>query len=330
MVTVRPAAGLAGSAPAVVAVGLALAQVLPEPPNRYHPVAWFGDAMQRVEARRYRDDRRRGIEHVVSGAALAVVRLGCVTRRLVGPGGRRRRWPRRSPSVVGCSPSRRPPSAPRSSAGDLGRGPGSPTQPRRPGPVRSRYGRDRPSGRGVGGGEHRRRAWSRRSCGVPSRAGVGALVVPRRQHHGLPWWAITATAIERYGWAAARLDDLVNWAAARLSRGHRRPAAAPPGQGGLAGRAGRRAGASLAQRGCGRSRLRRGARPAPRGAQPLRRPGRGAGDARHRAPAGGQRTSVPRCACRDRSQGCCIAALGTVAAAPSVVRLRQGPLRVQR
>ena len=45
-----------------VAAGLALAQVLPEPPNRYHPVAWFGSTMERAEQRRYRDDRARGVQ----------------------------------------------------------------------------------------------------------------------------------------------------------------------------------------------------------------------------------------------------------------------------
>ncbi len=66
------------------AAGLALAQVLPEPPDRYHPVAWFGQAMSRAEARRYRDDRRGGIEHVVLGAGLAAV-AGMVLRRAAGP-----------------------------------------------------------------------------------------------------------------------------------------------------------------------------------------------------------------------------------------------------
>ncbi|HEX2564573.1 MAG TPA: adenosylcobinamide-phosphate synthase CbiB [Acidimicrobiales bacterium] len=66
------------------AAGLALAQVLPEPPDRYHPVAWFGRAMSGAEARRYRDDRRAGIEHVVLGAGVAAV-AGMVLRRAAGP-----------------------------------------------------------------------------------------------------------------------------------------------------------------------------------------------------------------------------------------------------
>jgi adenosylcobinamide-phosphate synthase len=66
------------------AAGLALAQVLPEPPDRYHPVAWFGRAMSGAEARRYRNDRRSGIEHVVLGAGVAAV-AGMVLRRAAGP-----------------------------------------------------------------------------------------------------------------------------------------------------------------------------------------------------------------------------------------------------
>ena len=58
------------------AAGLALAQVLPEPPYRFHPVAWFGRAMNRAETSRYLDDRRRGIEHVVLGAGLAGIEQG--------------------------------------------------------------------------------------------------------------------------------------------------------------------------------------------------------------------------------------------------------------
>jgi adenosylcobinamide-phosphate synthase len=66
------------------AAGLALAQVLPEPPDRYHPVAWFGRVMSRAEERRYRDDRRAGIEHVVLGSGLALI-AGVVLRRAAGP-----------------------------------------------------------------------------------------------------------------------------------------------------------------------------------------------------------------------------------------------------
>ena len=67
-----------------VAAGLALAQVLPEPPNRYHPVAWFGSTMERAEQRRYRDDRARGVQHAAIGAAIGAA-TGFAGRLLVGP-----------------------------------------------------------------------------------------------------------------------------------------------------------------------------------------------------------------------------------------------------
>ena len=66
-----------------VAAGLALAQVLPEPPNRYHPVAWFGSTMERAEQRRYRDDRARGVQHTAIGAAIGAA-TGFAGRLLVG------------------------------------------------------------------------------------------------------------------------------------------------------------------------------------------------------------------------------------------------------
>jgi len=69
---------------ATAAAGLALAQVVPEPPNRYHPVAWFGSAMHKAEEWRYRDDRARGVQHTATGAALAAA-TGWLGRLLVGP-----------------------------------------------------------------------------------------------------------------------------------------------------------------------------------------------------------------------------------------------------
>ena len=195
-----------------VAVGLALAQLLPEPPNRYHPVAWFGDALQRVEARRYRDDRRRGIEYVVSGVALAIVG-GLLTRRLVGPraaaalattvtvGGRMLTL---EATAVGTALS----------AGDLGA-----ARDRLP----SLVGRD-PSDLGADD-------IARAVVESVAENTVDALVAP------VLWGAVAggpgalfyraantmdamvghhSPRYERYGWAAARLDDLVNWPAARL------------------------------------------------------------------------------------------------------------------
>jgi adenosylcobinamide-phosphate synthase len=65
------------------AAGVALDRVLGEPPARWHPVAWFGAGMQRVEQLLWRDSRAAGVLHAavgVGGAWLA----GCALRRLLG------------------------------------------------------------------------------------------------------------------------------------------------------------------------------------------------------------------------------------------------------
>ena len=72
-----------------VAAALALAadEVLPEPPNRFHPVAWFGTAMLRYEARCYRNNRVAGVGHALVGTSLGLG-AGWMLRRVLGrPGG---------------------------------------------------------------------------------------------------------------------------------------------------------------------------------------------------------------------------------------------------
>jgi adenosylcobinamide-phosphate synthase len=68
-----------------VATGLVVDRLLREPPNRFHPVAWFGTAMTRAEERLYADDRRRGVVHAAVGAGLGTL-AGLTLRRAVGPG----------------------------------------------------------------------------------------------------------------------------------------------------------------------------------------------------------------------------------------------------
>ncbi|MDN5789301.1 MAG: cobalamin biosynthesis protein [Micrococcales bacterium] len=53
-----------------VAGGLLLQKVLPEPPDRWHPVGWFGIAMQKVEAIGYADDHSAGVRHALAGVAI--------------------------------------------------------------------------------------------------------------------------------------------------------------------------------------------------------------------------------------------------------------------
>jgi adenosylcobinamide-phosphate synthase len=196
-----------------VAAGLALAQVLPEPPNRFHPVAWFGAAMQRVETGIYRDDRRRGLEHTVIGAALGAA-SGFVGRRLLGPaianvvattltvGGR---MLNREAAEIGTALA----------AGDL-----TSARDRLPALV----GRD-PSGLGheeiaravvESVAENTVDAFVAPALWATAAGGVGALTYRAINtmdsmvgHHSLRF--------EHYGWASARLDDLVNWVPARVT-----------------------------------------------------------------------------------------------------------------
>jgi adenosylcobinamide-phosphate synthase len=196
-----------------VAAGLALALVLPEPPNRAHPVAWFGTAMQRVERGRYRDDRARGVQYTVVGTALAAT-SGALGRALVGPavmnvlattvtvGGRM--LTTEAVSIAAAL-----------DAGDL-----AGARARLP----SLVGRD-PSGLSVD-------AVARAVVESVAENTVDAVVAP------VLWGtvaggvgALTYRAVntmdamvghrsayfEQYGWASARLDDLVNWVPARVA-----------------------------------------------------------------------------------------------------------------
>lgn len=57
------------------AVGLAalvIDRVVGEPPVRWHPVAWFGTTMNAFEARWYADSRHRGIAYTTTGVALGL------------------------------------------------------------------------------------------------------------------------------------------------------------------------------------------------------------------------------------------------------------------
>ena len=66
---------------AAVAVGLD--QLVGEPPARWHPVAGFGTFMQRVEQHTYADRRSAGVVHLIVGVGTAAS-AGLVMRRLFG------------------------------------------------------------------------------------------------------------------------------------------------------------------------------------------------------------------------------------------------------
>jgi adenosylcobinamide-phosphate synthase len=64
-------------------VGLALDQCLGEPPTRWHPVAWFGEAMTIAERYTWADRRSNGVAHVALGAGAAVA-AGLLLERVLG------------------------------------------------------------------------------------------------------------------------------------------------------------------------------------------------------------------------------------------------------
>ena len=55
-----------------VAVGLLLDRLLGEPPDAWHPVAWFGTAMGRTEQVLYADARLPGAAYALVGVGLGV------------------------------------------------------------------------------------------------------------------------------------------------------------------------------------------------------------------------------------------------------------------
>lgn len=61
-----------------VAGGLLLQKALPEPPDRWHPVSWFGSAMQKAEAVGYADDRSAGVRHALAGVAMGGLAGGAI------------------------------------------------------------------------------------------------------------------------------------------------------------------------------------------------------------------------------------------------------------
>lgn len=63
-----------------VGAGLLLDRVLGEPPDRWHPVAWFGSAMQQVEETLYADSRLRGVAHALIGAGTGLLAGVALTR----------------------------------------------------------------------------------------------------------------------------------------------------------------------------------------------------------------------------------------------------------
>lgn len=66
------------------AAGVAIDAVVGEPPLAWHPVAKFGSAVIAVERRTYRDSRAAGVVHLAIGTGGAMA-IGLGARRLFGP-----------------------------------------------------------------------------------------------------------------------------------------------------------------------------------------------------------------------------------------------------
>ncbi len=188
------------------AVGLSLDALLGDPPNRAHPVAWFGSAMNALERRLWSDSRLRGVAYcgvgvaagAVTGAAVRSVAASTavsVAGRMLG-----------SVAVGVATPLVR---------GDLD---GARAE------LPSLVGR-RASGLGT-------TEVARATIESVAENSVDAVVAPL-------FWAVVAGApgtlayravntldamvghhndrYEHFGWASARLDDVMNWVPARIT-----------------------------------------------------------------------------------------------------------------
>lgn len=92
MVTLAPARGRASRRvwAAAAALGLAADRLFGDPPDRYHPVAWFGTVMTGGERLWWSDDRFRGAFHALTGIGGAALAARCLRRvgfRAAGPAG---------------------------------------------------------------------------------------------------------------------------------------------------------------------------------------------------------------------------------------------------
>ena len=188
------------------AVGLSLDALLGDPPNRAHPVAWFGTAMTALERMIWSDSRLRGVSYCGTGVAAGAV-TGAVVRSVVVS---------TAVSVAG----RMLGSVALGVATPLARGDLDGARAELPSLV----------GRRASGLDHTEVA--RATIESVAENSVDAVVAPL-------FWAVVAGApgtlayravntldamvghhsdrYERFGWASARLDDVMNWVPARIT-----------------------------------------------------------------------------------------------------------------
>lgn len=190
---------------AFIGIGLLADRVLPELPNRWHPVAWFGTLMQRLESAIWADRRTSGALYAAAGIAVGAIAGGVV------------RNPAIAIAVTSAGPELR----------RLGAEVGSATQ-----------------ADGVEAGRQAVAMLVGRDTSELDERGIAAAVIESVAENTVDamvapvFWAAVAGApgayayraintmdamvgrrnerYERFGWAAARLDDVANYVPARL------------------------------------------------------------------------------------------------------------------
>ena len=192
--------------PLGAAAGLFLDRLLPEPPGAVHPVVLFGAVMTVLERRLHRDAKGRGVLHALAGVSLGIG-LGALVRSTALA---------TSSAVAGRALA--------ATAGEVGRSLQADDMDRARELLPSLVGRD-PSGLG-------RDEIARAVVESVAENTVDAVVAPA-------FWGAVAGApgalgyrsvntldsmvghrsqrYANYGWASARLDDVVTWVPARLT-----------------------------------------------------------------------------------------------------------------
>lgn len=202
---------------AAVAAGMALDQLVGEPPDAVHPVVLFGSVMDRAEARWWADSRWAGMRHAGIGVAIGAaggLAVGAATRRAGMPG------VGVAVATATCVAGRSLRSTALGVADALAQGDLELARAR----VRALVGRDVDQLDTVGVARAAIESVAENTVdAVVASAlwgalGGGALVAAHRAVNTLDAMVGHRTARHgRFGWASARLDDAANWVPARLT-----------------------------------------------------------------------------------------------------------------
>jgi adenosylcobinamide-phosphate synthase len=208
----RPSSTI-GSRAGAVAIGLLVDGVLGEPPASVHPVARFGQAMARADERWWADRRSAGVRHAALGVAPAAA-LGLVADRAAGP------FPALSGTTALAAAGRSLFAACRDVADALEVGDVAAARALLP----TLVGRD-PDGldeKDMARAVIESLAENLSDAVVASAfwgvcAGTPGVLAHRAANTLDAMVGHRSARYERFGWAAARLDDLLAWPAARLT-----------------------------------------------------------------------------------------------------------------